>query len=54
VAGALTRNERRGRRAGHGVEVRGFEPLASSVRGKRSTGLSHTPRFAVGEATTQA
>src|SRR5450759_4400988 len=26
------------------VEVRGFEPLASSVRGKRSTGLSHTPR----------
>src|SRR5664280_161208 len=26
------------------VEVRGFEPMASSVRGKRSTGLSHTPR----------
>lgn len=27
-----------------GVEVRGFEPLASSVRGKRSAGLSYTPR----------
>ena len=26
------------------VEVRGFEPLASSVRGKRSAGLSYTPR----------
>ena len=26
-----------------GVEVRGFEPLASSVRGKRSAGLSYTP-----------
>ena len=25
------------------VEVRGFEPLASSVRGKRSAGLSYTP-----------
>jgi hypothetical protein len=28
------------------VEVRGFEPLASSVRGKRSAGLSYTPRWA--------
>jgi hypothetical protein len=27
-----------------GVEVRGFEPLASSVRGRRSAGLSYTPR----------
>lgn len=27
------------------VEVRGFEPLASSVRGKRSTGLSYTPEW---------
>jgi hypothetical protein len=27
------------------VEVRGFEPLASSVRGKRSAGLSYTPRM---------
>lgn len=27
------------------VEVRGLEPLASSVRGKRSTGLSYTPRM---------
>ena len=26
-----------------GVEVRGFEPLASSVRGRRSAGLSYTP-----------
>src|SRR3972149_10010753 len=26
------------------VEVRGFEPLTSSVRGKRSAGLSYTPR----------
>ena len=25
------------------MEVRGFEPLASSVRGKRSAGLSYTP-----------
>ena len=25
------------------VEVRGFEPLTSSVRGKRSAGLSYTP-----------
>jgi hypothetical protein len=25
------------------VEVRGFEPLASSVRGRRSAGLSYTP-----------
>ena len=29
---------------GCGVEVRGFEPLASSVRGRRSAGLSYTPR----------
>ena len=29
---------------GGGVEVRGFEPLASSVRGRRSAGLSYTPR----------
>src|SRR3990172_3715317 len=28
------------------VEVRGFEPLASSVRGKRSAGLSYTPKAA--------
>ena len=28
------------------VEVRGFEPLASSVRGKRSAGLSYTPNWA--------
>ena len=27
------------------VEVRGFEPLASSVRGKRSAGLSYTPNW---------
>ncbi len=27
------------------VEVRGFEPLTSSVRGKRSAGLSYTPRW---------
>jgi hypothetical protein len=27
------------------VEVRGFEPLASSVRGKRSAGLSYTPNL---------
>jgi hypothetical protein len=26
------------------VEVRGFEPLTSAVRGQRSTGLSYTPR----------
>jgi hypothetical protein len=26
--------------------VRGFEPLASAVRGQRSTGLSYTPRTA--------
>lgn len=26
------------------VEVRGFEPLTSSVRGKRSAGLSYTPK----------
>jgi len=26
-----------------GVEVRGFEPLTSSVRGRRSAGLSYTP-----------
>ncbi len=25
------------------VEVTGFEPVASSVRGKRSAGLSYTP-----------
>ncbi len=28
------------------VEVRGLEPLASSVRGRRSTRLSYTPRKA--------
>ena len=27
------------------VEVRGFEPLTSSVRGKRSAGLSYTPNW---------
>ncbi len=27
------------------VEVTGFEPVASSVRGKRSAGLSYTPRM---------
>jgi hypothetical protein len=30
-------------RAVWGVEVRGFEPLTSSVRGRRSAGLSYTP-----------
>src|SRR6266702_7545837 len=28
-----------------GVEVRGFETLASSVRGRRSAGQSYTPRW---------
>lgn len=28
---------------GSSVEVMGFEPTASSVRGKRSSGLSYTP-----------
>jgi hypothetical protein len=35
------------------VEVRGLEPLASSVRGRRSTRLSYTPGKPV-ERTTQA
>ena len=34
----------RERSSGFLVEVRGFEPLASAVRGQRSTGLSYTPR----------
>jgi hypothetical protein len=35
------------------VEVRGLEPLASSVRGKRSTKLSYTPELGVPETTTR-
>ena len=37
------RIEHRGNPSLGSVEVRGFEPLASSVRGKRSAGLSYTP-----------
>ena len=38
-------HRRRSDLRGLGVEVRGFEPLASSVRGRRSAGLSYTPRW---------
>ncbi len=41
---AAPRKQNPPRRRGFLVEVRGFEPLASSVRGKRSAGLSYTPK----------